>query len=200
LKGTDMTEPTPTYCRTCRAALNTRTAPGGPVTYLHAAEVRGGASDHLADPVALAELANPVMRCDFCSTDNPQWVYVGADQRTNVDIVTGRVVGAGDYRNRHQAARVLRTETAPGITQAWGTRWATCAECAPFLDSRDVYGLIGRVVAAMPAKYTRGSRLVRVRAQLHATYSGLLANLQPGRGRITTEHPLGLWEPPPSAL
>jgi hypothetical protein len=194
-----MTEPTPTYCRSCRTALNVRTAPGGEVTYLHAAEVRGGATDHPADPVPLAELPDPLMQCDFCSVDNPRWVYVGADQRTNIDVVTGRVVGAGDYRKRHHAARVLRTETTPGITQAWGTRWATCDACARFLDRGDVYGLIARVVAAMPAKYTRGNRLVRVRAQLHATYSGLLANLQPGRGRITPEHPLGIWEPPPSA-
>ena len=53
----------------------------------------------------------------------------------------------------------------------------------------------------MPAKYTRGNRLARVRGELDATFSNVLACLQPGRGRITPDQPLGVWEPAgPSAL
>jgi hypothetical protein len=64
-------------------------------------------------------------------------------------------------------------------------------------DGGGRYGLISRVVQAMPAKYTRGKHLARVRAQLHATYSNVLDTLHPGRGRITATNPLGLWDPHP---
>jgi hypothetical protein len=57
--------------------------------------------------------------------------------------------------------------------------------------------LIGRVVEAMPAKYTRGKRLVRVRGELHGTYSAVFDTLAPGRGRIEPGHPLGVWTVPP---
>jgi hypothetical protein len=56
-------------------------------------------------------------------------------------------------------------------------------------------GLISRVTDAMPTKYTRGKKLVRVRSDLHVNYSAVFATLRPGRGRITSEHPLGVWEP-----
>jgi hypothetical protein len=104
-----------------------------------------------------------------------------------------RVVAHGDYLTRHGAARTRRVTTAPGITQNWGERWALCAACADLVDHGDVYGLVARVCDAMPAKYTRGQRLVRVRGELHATYTHLIATRQPGRGVITAENPLGLW-------
>jgi|GEM_PF-2065228 len=184
------------YCRTCRRALNTHTAPSGQVTYRHTVELRGAASDHPADPAPVTELPDAVMQCDFCSQPHPAWTYVCADQHTHVDRVTARIVDARDYRNRHGAARVRRTETTPGITQAWGQRWAACEGCATLIDTRDVYGLISRVAEAMPAKLVRGNRLPRVRAELHATYSVVFATLAPGRGRITVDHPLGVWEAP----
>src|SRR6266540_2991088 len=157
------------YCRACRRALNTRTTESGHVSYRHAIELRGQASDHPADPVPLTELPDPVMECDFCSQPGPVWAYVCDDQHTEIRVVTARVVGAADYQRRHRAARTLRTETAPGFTQA------------------------------MPAKYTRGKHLVRVRGELHATYTNLFATLIPGRGRITPGNPLGVWPPPDSA-
>ncbi len=191
------------YCRTCRRALNRYAAPSGQVTYRHAAELRGGVSDHPPDPVPLTELPDAVMECDFCSRPHPAWTYVCADQHTHVDRVTARIVDARDYRDRHRAARVRRTETAPGITQAWGQRWAACDGCAALIEHRDVYGLVSRVAEALPAKFVRGSRLPRVRAELHATYSVVFATLTPGRGRITLDHPLGVWvapdEPAPAA-
>ncbi len=183
------------YCRTCRRALNVATSPSGPVSYRHAEESRGGTVDHPADPVPLTELADPVMECDFCSAPDPAWTYVCADQETETRVVTGRTVGMGDYRHRHRAARTLNVETRPGITHTWGQRWATCEGCADLIERRDLYGLVGRVADAMPAKYTRGNRLARTRGELHANYSNVFATLQPGRGRITAGHPLGVWEP-----
>lgn len=184
------------YCRRCRRAVNTRTGPAG-VTYLHAVEVRGGAVDHRADPAPVTEIDEPLIECDFCSTPQAAWIYRCADQRTNIRKITTRVVGAHDYRARHHAARVRRTETEPAISQAWGEHWSACAGCAELIEDRDLYGLIRRVVEAMPAKMTRGNRLVRVRGQLHGLYSTVFDTLAPGRGRIEPGHPLGVWTAPP---
>jgi hypothetical protein len=176
-------------------ALNLRTpGPSGPVTYLHSAQLRGQPVDHPPDPVRLSELGVAArMVCDACSTPAPSYVYLFGEQTTTVDPVVARVVGHGDYLSRHGAARTRRVTTAPGVTQSWGQRWALCSPCAQLVDQRDVYGLVARVCEAMPAKYTRGHRLVRVRGELHATYTHLIATRQPGRGVITAEHPLGLW-------
>ncbi len=198
------TGPTPSdemsiYCRRCRRALNTRTSALGEVTFHHAAELRGQACDHQPDPVPLAELPDAVMVCDFCNAPNPQWTYVCGDQITESRMVTTRVVDLGEYRDRHAAARTRRADTVPGIAQSWGQRWAACEECASFLDRRDLYGLISRVTDTLPAKLTRGKRLVTTRGRLHAAFSAVLDTLAPGRGRITPEAPLGVWESPPGS-
>jgi len=184
------------YCRRCRRAINVRTGPAG-VTYLHATEVRGDTVDHRPDPAPVTEIDNPIIECDFCSHPEAAWIYVCADQHTEVARVTARVVDVGDYRARHHAARARRTDTEHALTQAWGARWTACIECGELIEARDVYGLIWRVVEAMPAKLTRGNRLVRVRGELHATYTTVLDTLVPGRGRIEPGHPLGVWPSPP---
>jgi hypothetical protein len=184
------------YCRTCRRALNRHTStPGDVVTYRHAEELRSLPVDHRADPIPLAELPDALMKCDFCSQPHPSWVYLCADQRTETRIITARTVGVSDYRQRHGAARTLGVQTSPGLEQDWGQRWAACEGCARLIERRDTYGLVFRVVEAMPAKYTRGKHLARVRARLHATYSNVLSTLHPGRGRISATNPLGEWEP-----
>jgi hypothetical protein len=185
------------FCRHCRRAVSTRTPPVGQpggATYLHAVELRGGTADHRADPVPVTEIDNPLIECDFCSAPDAAWIYRCADQRTDLHRVTAQVVGARDYRDRHRAARVRRTETELAITEAWGERWSACSGCAELIEARGIYGLIGRVVEAMPAKYTRGKRLVRVRGDLHGTYSAMFDTLAPGRGRIEPGHPLGVWQ------
>jgi len=189
------------YCRTCRRALNVEVSPAGTVSLRHSEQLRGETVDHPADPVPLTELDNPVMVCDFCSQPDPAWCYLTGDQTTESRVVTSRTVGAGDYQRRHRAARTRTVTSAPGRTQQWGQRWSACQRCAELIEARDVYGLVGRVADAMPAKYTRGNRLARVRGELHGTFSNVLAGLHPGRGRITPEHPLGVWEPagPPAA-
>ncbi len=194
-------EPGSAYCRACRRALNVKVTQAGKVSYRHSEELRGETVDHPADPVPLTELDNPVMVCDFCSRPDPAWCYLTGDQTTQSRIITSRAVGIRDYQRRHHAARTRSVTTEPTLTQQWGQRWTACKDCSTPIEARDLYGLIGRVADAMPAKYTRGSRLARVRGELHGTFSNVLATLQPGRGRITPDHPLGVWEPaePPAA-
>jgi len=172
--------------------VNTRTGPGG-VSYLHAVEVRGGTVDHRPDPVPVTEIQDPVIECDFCSAPDAAWIYRCADHRTDLHRVTARVVSARDYRDRHHAARVRRTDTEHALTQAWGERWSACVGCAELIEARDLLGLIRRVTDAMPAKLARGNRLLRVRGELHSTYTAVFDTLSPGRGRIEPGHPLGVW-------
>lgn len=188
------------YCRGCKRALNTfRDAATGTVTYLHAVELRGGSTDHRPDPAPLTQIDAPLMECDFCSAPEAAWAYICADQVTSRRVVTSRAVDAGEYRDRHHAARTRSVRTTDTPAQSWGSRWTACSKCSELIEARDLYGLISRVTDAMPAKYTRGRRLVSVRAHLHATYSAVFDTLAPGRGRITAETPLGAWssESPP---
>ena len=173
------------YCRTCRRALHRQQTPTGVESFIHAADLHGGASDHRPEPVPLGELPDPLMECDFCSRPEVAWIYTCADQQTDRNIVTTRRVGTRDYRDRHQAARSLSVQTAPGPSQRWGQQWTACEGCATRIEQRDIYGLISRVTDALPAKYTRGKRLLRVRGELHTTYRIFLDTLQPGRARIT---------------
>lgn len=193
--GTDWTsllpEQIPPYCRTCRRALIRRVSRGGTVDFIHAAEQRGQRPDHQAAPAPLTEIPDPIIECDFCSAPEAAWVYICADQRTDTRIVTSRTVGLRDYHQRHRAARTRSVETEAGPLQVWGQRWSACQECAVLIEARDLMGLIARVTDSMPAKLTRGKKLVLTRGLLHENYGRVLATLRPGRGRITSEHPLG---------
>ncbi|GIF74122.1 hypothetical protein [Asanoa siamensis] len=193
-----MIPPEQAFCRRCRRALNTHTSSFG-LTYTHAIEARGSTVDHRPDPVAVTELNDPLIECDFCSAPGAAWSYRCADQRTTTRTVTARIVGSNDYRDQHHAARTRRVETGDGLTQAWGERWSACPECAELIEARDLLGLISRVVEVLPAKLTRGKRLVQVRGQLHGTYSTVFDTLAPGRGRIEPGHPLGVWPEPPAS-
>lgn len=186
----------PPYCRTCRRGLQWRRSPSGIVDFIHAADLRGDSSDHPADPAPLTEIVDPIIECDFCSAPGAAWIYRCADQRTDTQIVTSRTVGLHDYRRRHLAARSRSVETTAGPSQMWGERWGACEGCAALIEARDLMGLIWRVTDAMPPKYTRGKKLLRVRGDLHANYSAVFATLRAGRGRITPEHPLGVWDSP----
>lgn len=184
------------YCRTCRRALNLYTPPDaqeGPVMLLHAIEARGDVVDHRPDPVPLCELADPIIDCDFCSGQATR-VYLFPDLETHVDQVTRRYVRRADYQLRHRAARTVRTETTPGITNRWGRRWTSCDDCAAYVDAGDKWGLITRVVEAMPRNRTRGKRMQQMRGRLEGFYSGLFATGPQRRGRITPQHPHGIWD------
>lgn len=187
------------YCRTCHRPLNPHLHNGQDLVYRHPEEMRGGTVDHRPVPVPVTEIPAPVFACDFCCAPDAVWIYAAADQHTQVPQVTRIVVAARDYRDRHHAAHARRVDTEHAYTSVWGERWASCQPCSDLIEARDLYGLIGRVVDAMPAKYTRGNRLVRVRGELAGIYQHLFDTLTPGRGRITPDHPRGLWEPPPGA-
>lgn len=184
------------HCRTCRRALSTVTTALGPPMFLHSAELRGDTVDHPADPVPVTDLADPIIECDFCSAPDAAWVYRSANLDTEVRRVVNRVVGLRDYRRRHHAARTVWVDTEDGFTHRWGQTWGTCAGCAEVIERRDLYGLIGRVVEAMPPAMRRGKRLIRVRGEMHDTFSRMFTTLAPGRGRITPGHPLGIWDQP----
>jgi hypothetical protein len=124
------------YCRACRRALNIYTSPSGQVTYRHSVQGRD-LGDHPPEPVPLSEVPDAVMECDFCSRPHPAWAYVCEDQRNDSRVVTTRIVSARDYRDRHRAARTLRTETGPGLSHLWGERWAACDGCAALIERRD---------------------------------------------------------------
>jgi hypothetical protein len=174
--------------------LQCRLSPSGIVDFIHAAEQRGGTSDHPADPAPLTEIVDPIIECDFCSAPDAAWIYWCADQQTDTQIVTSRTVSLHDYQRRHLAARTRRVETSAGPSQMWGERWSACESCADLIETRDLMGLISRVTDAMPAKYTRRKKLVQVRGLMHANYSTVFATLRPGRGRITPGTPLGVWQ------
>lgn len=186
----------PFHCRVCRRALHRHHNGNGVVTFLHPAEVRGGRVEHQAQPAPVTEVPDPIIECDFCSRPGAAWVYVCADQETETRIVTARTVARGDYQRRHHAARTLHVETTRGPLQIWGERWSACDGCATLVEDRDLYALISRVTEAMPAAYTRGKKLMKVRGQLHGTYGTVLDSLRPGRAGITPQHPMGLWTSP----
>jgi hypothetical protein len=194
--ATPRPEQIPLYCRTCRRALDTGLSPAGMFDFLHPAERRGEDVDHQADPAPITEITAPIIDCDFCSAPGAVWIYACADQTSDLRMITSITVGAHDYREQHYAARIRSARTSAGPTQLWGERWTACGACAVLIESRDLMGLISRVADAMPAKYTRGKKLARVRGELHQNYSTVLATLRPGRGRITADNPVGRWEMP----
>jgi hypothetical protein len=184
------------YCRTCHRPLTRWSSPQGFDQHLHSADLRGEDIGHRPDPAPLTEAPQLLLECDFCTSHDPVWVYVCADQHTDLRVVRSRTVSAHDYRDRHHAARTQRADTAPGPQLRYNPRWSACGPCAEFIEQRDLYGLISRVTDALPRTYTRGRRLAGTRARLHASYSLLFDTLLPGRARVTPEHPLGLWSPP----
>ncbi|PSK65565.1 hypothetical protein B0E53_02466 [Micromonospora sp. MH33] len=186
--------PVPLYCRRCRRGVNIRfNNLGIVVQYLHAAEQGGQRSDHDPEPIPITEIPDPIIECDFCSAPDAAWIYRCANQFSEHRRVTTQVIGVSDYQSRHRAARVRRTDTEHAFTQAWGEQWSACGACADFIEVRDLYGLIRRVIDALPAKYTRGKHLMRTRGELHDTYSEVFDTLTPGRGRIAPGYPLGIW-------
>lgn len=194
----------PMYCATCRRGLSqlTRVATGGVVGYKHAL-AGPDTTGHDPRPVPLLDLADPILKCDFCSAEGrpgsatgPQWVYIAEAATSQDRRVISETVAAGEYRERHEAARRLSVKTEGGLHRRWGERWGACAACAELIEARDVFGLVRRVFATLPAiEKLQGKRLLAARGRLIDTYEHLFATLTPGRGRITREHPIGgIWD------
>lgn len=164
------------YCRACKTALATFTEGAtGNRTYLHELQPPDG---HEPDPVALAELPDALMRCDFCGATEVRWVYPTANVTRTPRVITSQTVGASDYRDRHGAARVRSVQTAKGITSNLGSDWAACNPCADTIEARDLMGLMQRAVDGLPRKATNNPRrLAAIRGQMRAVYEPLLETL-----------------------
>jgi len=171
-----MTGPEPRACRTCRRVLARWTGPAGE-RYLHNEELRGETVDHPAVPAPLAEVPGAALDCDFCSAPGPRYRYPTTTVLVEPRVVVERTVGLADYQARHRAARTRSTRTEDGIVQHLGQAWSACHDCAALIDTRDLYGLVRRVLDAMPAKARRGKRLIEARGRLIDLYERLFASL-----------------------
>jgi len=185
------------YCGTCRRALYRHRDPSGPVVYYHPetvtrAATAAGEPDHDPNPVPLSKMVDPIMFCDFCSAPDPTWWFETAnvvDRRyeRSPHVISENVDGAPYTKRYGQAERFVSAREArrwdtPGagtISTHLGERWTACEACAVLVEARDIMGLIWRVTQTLPAKMTRGHRLVQVRAQLTDTYTAVFAVLGP---------------------
>jgi len=172
------------YCRTCKRALNRYVSPSGS-TYLHAE----GQTDHESDPILLEDLPDAIMICDFCSADHPTWYYDVVEEAVYVKrgesprVVSHDEVRTGRYAGRvrdvsSREARRWGTAGAEEVAEHYGERWSACDGCAAFIDVNDLWGLVGRVVAAMPAKATKGKKLIPLRGQIAGLYERFLATVK----------------------
>lgn len=172
------------YCRTCKRALNRYRTAGGLPVFLHAQ----GQTDHEPDPVLLEDLPDAIMICDFCSADGPAWYYDVSNEAVYTKRGgSPRVVGEGDHTGRYanrvrdvstREARRWGTRGAEQVTEFYGERWAACDGCAVFIDAGDLWGLVGRVVDAMPAKARSGKKLIPLRGQVSGLYEEFLATVK----------------------
>ncbi|MEU4243958.1 hypothetical protein [Actinoplanes sp. NPDC026619] len=120
-------------------------------------------ADHPPVPVA-ADALDATYVCDFCTDAKILYIYTTA-QRVLVQVDTGHGTVVRDY----------------------GTRWAACAECATLVESRDLHGLLDRIL-------THGMAFAaEVTAHLSTMLQQVLATLRPGRA-LTVD---GRWEPSP---
>lgn len=194
-----MTPDKSVFCRTCRRHLTVITVGNG-IGYKHTYELQGRAkADHPMRPIPLVELENPYIECDFCSHEEATFVYVCADQ-----VTTGsrRVLppGGNDHQGSITKGRLHRPDRGrgrtvqSGLTSVWGERWAACPRCADLIEEENILGLISRVASAMPAKLTRGKKLLETRGSLFDNYTTFFKTRKPGRGKIAPGHPAGVWE------
>lgn len=191
-----MTDDHMMYCRVCKLALDKFTDRAtGQATYNHTKYADGAVTTpHEPDPIPVTQLPDAIMKCDFCNHLNPPWSYIAENQALRRNTVTHEKIGVVEHRNKGYAAKKELVVEKGKITQFWGERWAACDTCAGFIEARDVLALVGHVVEGLPAKLTRGKRLIQTRSELLDTYQHLLDTLKPGRGRITLDDPLPVWE------
>lgn len=165
------------YCRTCGRALTRLTAPDGTVSYFHDGLTR--TDDHEIVRVPLREVENPVMYCDFCGAQRPEWSYLTADVHVAYqDSIGVRIV------TREQAEQMGLT--GPGTTgSASGRWWAACDDCGQCLDGGFIDALITRATGQFPPKQLRGRHLIELRATLRQMYEPVFTSL-------SVKMPLGL--------
>jgi hypothetical protein len=169
------------YCKVCRRALS-KLSQGGVVSWEHAMQF--GEPDHEPVPVPLSEIDDPEMFCDFCSAPNPPWMFACTAPEMVSRTKSPRMVTEGQYTGRYES-RVRDVSTREA--KRWGTSgagvlntnageiWAACDGCADLIEADDIYGLISRVVAAMPAKLSKGNRLAPLRGELAGMWEPFFA-------------------------
>jgi hypothetical protein len=163
------------YCRACRTALIVHTAHGVVSHYTHA---RPEFTHHAPDPVPFAAIEAPRTFCDFCSTPDPAFIYL-TDNVARSEYVGGQTTrSVSEYWDKHNAARITQSRVgAADFTQNMGEDWTACDGCAELVDKRDLLGLIWRVTQLLPAKLTRGNRLIEVRARMNDVYGQLFTTI-----------------------
>lgn len=163
------------YCRRCRRAVNVLTR-GGNTVHIHGAAGRMR-FDHEPDPVPIGEIQDPIIECDFCSGDPCMWTYLTEHLVTEYRQRTASYVSRTEYVERGPAARSYRDERRKVMDSHLDSAWAACATCAELVEARDIPRLVTRVAEALPAKVTRGSRMLEVRGQLYQVYEQLLPTI-----------------------
>lgn len=186
----------PPYCKACGWVLQQLTHMGT-VRHVHAAQA--GRQDHEPVPVALGEVADPRMVCDFCESAPPLWIYPVA-AITKVRLETGRIVDEqqqhqGRYGNRiRDISWRERDRRQTGGMRTVGNlseNWSACERCAPYLDAGDMWGIVRRVIEFFPAKDRTAKTLAATRARVLALYEPVFATIDPA-GRVAVADVLAL--------
>ncbi|MEU7906397.1 hypothetical protein [Actinoplanes sp. NPDC049118] len=148
-------------CRTCASPLNRHAEwPSGIVSFEHPIWQR---ADHPPVPVP-ADAVEATYVCDFCSDAKILFVYATA-HRVQLHVDTGQGTYVRDY----------------------GTRWSACFECAEYVESRNLHGLLDRIL-------THGMAFApEAHEHLSVVLEQVLATLDPGRELAVS----GRWEPHP---
>jgi hypothetical protein len=149
LRPTTDTQALRFVCGTCGSPLDRYAElPSGVMSYEHPI---WKAADHPPVPVA-ADAVEATYVCDFCTDPKIVFVYETA-QRVDVQV-----------------------ETPDGsVVRDYGTRWAACVQCAALVETRNLAGLLDRVL-------TDGRAFAaEVVAHLSAMLRQVLATLRPGR-------------------
>lgn len=185
----------PLACAVCKTVLDWKTNMATGETWpVHSARILLAGEDHQPVPLPMSQVPGAVGRCDFCS-EPPAWVYRTEDQITNRPLSEKRWVSRGEARKRGPAARVLRRETTRSDVRAWDEMWSACQPCAELIEARNLPGLVSRGVDHLPRQATNSAKKYRERrGELYEFYERFFEGLRPGRGRITPDHPAGIWD------
>lgn len=180
------------YCKTCRRAVTRLTsALTGEVSYTH--EGLTVTEPHEVVVVQLHEVEDPILFCDFCGRQGPQWSYLTANVKLRHQLAVHVVdEGEGQYTGRYgRHIRVLSLReaerlglTGDALNTSTGRWWAACDDCGECLDAGNVDALITRATEQFPAKLRRASKLPEMRGGLRQMYEPVFEGL-------TVKVPLG---------
>lgn len=122
----NLEEPEKRSCAVCARILNPIVTPGGEVHWEHA---EMDWADHPAVPVEPGEV-HTRQRCDFCSSDDPEWV------------IPTRTFDSGSF------------PMPTGLVDtASGENFAACEACRNLVETNQWNGLVRRVAKAMGDKH-----------------------------------------------